>query len=317
MTATFYLGTHEPKWLGFVTVPLMVSRARAAHRPMQRWPAAVGRYVLDSGGFSELSQHGRWTIDAHAYVAFVREMVERVGRPDWVAPMDSMCEPFIVAKTGRAVADHIADTVDNFCTLREALGPLVIPVLQGYGPRDYDRCVDRYAAAGVDLTAEQTVGVGSVCRRSGTREANRLLCYLADYGLRLHGFGIKGATWRACRSFLTSADSLAWSFAARMAGGNANGLADALLWRSRLVADAPHTFSVFPDPARRSPTGFGPDERDAQGGKPLTRQHGEDTATPIALGHRLRPVASRQIGRATTPTQTALHVAAPRRTPAV
>ena len=72
-----------------------------------------------------------------------------------------MCEPWIVAKTGLTVLEHQARTVDNFLQLRAELGGLVIPVIQGYGPRDYDRCIGRYQDNGVDLAAEPVVGLGS------------------------------------------------------------------------------------------------------------------------------------------------------------
>lgn len=215
---------------------MFVSRVRLTMIRPRSWRRAVGRFAIDSGGFTELSHHHRWTLDAPAYVAFVREVVERIGTPDFVAPQDHMCEPFILGLTGRSVDDHIAATVDNFCTLRAQLGGLVIPVLQGYGPREYERCAERYAAAGVNLEAEPLVGVGSVCRRSGTREANRLLRLIADtLAPNLHAFGVKGSTWRSCRSFLRSADSMAWSLNARMNGRDGNSLAEALLWRSSLV----------------------------------------------------------------------------------
>jgi hypothetical protein len=47
---------------------------------------------------------------------------------------------------------------------------------------------------------------------------------------------LKGTAYRALRGLLASADSMAWSYAARMNGGNANGLEDALAWRTQLLA---------------------------------------------------------------------------------
>jgi hypothetical protein len=116
------------------------------------------------------------------------------------------------------------------------LGRIVIPVLQGYGPRDYDRCIELYSNAGVDLAAERVVGLGSVCRRSKTREIVRLIKYLSDHRLRFHGFGLKGASYTVLRDLLASADSMAWSLAARKNGGNANGLREGLAWREKLLA---------------------------------------------------------------------------------
>lgn len=232
---TFYLGSHHAttRWweLG---VPLFVSVRVLGKR--KGLPRATAPWALDSGGFTELSRPPhRWVTSESEYVAQVRRLVA-IGRLAWVAPQDWMCEPFIVAKTGLSVAEHQRRTVESFLSLRDQLGPLVIPVLQGYGPREYDRCVELYQREGVDLEAETVVGVGSVCRRSGTLEAARLLRYIADHGLRLHGFGIKGDTYHACAEVLASADSMAWSYAARIEGRNGNSPDEAMAWRRRLLA---------------------------------------------------------------------------------
>lgn len=230
---TFYLGSHHAttRWwqLG---VPLFVS-VRVL-RLRKSLPAARAPWALDSGGFTELLLNGRWVTSEADYVSDVRRLAG-IGKLAWVAPRDWMCEPFMVEKTGQTVEDHQARTVDSFLSLREQLGQLVIPVVQGYAPREYDRCISRYQREGVDLSAEPVVGVGSVCRRSGTLEAARLLRYIADHGLRLHGFGIKGDTFHACAEVLASADSMAWSYAARREGRNGNSPDEAMRWRADLL----------------------------------------------------------------------------------
>ncbi|MGQ0837561.1 deazapurine DNA modification protein DpdA family protein [Actinokineospora sp.] len=56
---TFYLGTHQPAWLARdLGVPLLVSHRRLAGRASL--PRATGPWACDSGGFTELSLHGRW-----------------------------------------------------------------------------------------------------------------------------------------------------------------------------------------------------------------------------------------------------------------
>jgi hypothetical protein len=129
--------------------------------------------------------------------------------------MDYMCEPKVIAMTGLSVAEHQRRTVENYLMLRQALGDLVIPVVQGWEHDDYLRCVELYDAAGVDLADYPTVGVGSVCRRNVTDDIVRILSTLNGLGIRSHGFGVKGATLRRVHEFLASADSLAWSIAAR------------------------------------------------------------------------------------------------------
>lgn len=227
----FYLGVPEPAWLERTQVPLFVSRVRLERRV--RLPRPVGPWALDSGGFTELLRHRRWITSEDAYVAFVERVLEHMRPPDFVAPMDWMCEAFML--DGRTVAEHQRRTVDNFVRLRERLRQLVVPVLQGYSLRDYERCVELYSAAGVDLELEPVVGLGSVCRRSGTLEASRTIRALVqDHRLRLHGFGIKGATLLACAGYLASADSMAWSYGARRNGRDGYSLAEALAWRDAL-----------------------------------------------------------------------------------
>src|SRR6185436_1359126 len=136
-----------------------------------------------------------------------------IGGLEWVAPMDWMCEPFVLGKTGMDVRIHQVLTVQNFLRLRERLGPLVVPVLQGWTRDDYLWCVGEYDHWGVDLWAEPVVGVGSVCRRQNTHEAARIFRSLSN--LNLHGFGVKVDGLESYGDCLTSADSMAWSYRAR------------------------------------------------------------------------------------------------------
>jgi hypothetical protein len=235
VTATLYLGSHHAttRWWA-LGVPLCVSYR--VMRERRRLPEAQAPWILDSGAFTELRLHGRFTFTSEQYADDAERLALGLGRCRWVAPMDYMCEPFMVARTGLSVAEHQRRTVANFIVLRELLGPLVVPVLQGYAPREYDRCVGLYQDAGIDLAAEPVVGLGSVCRRSNTSEIRRLIHYLSDHRLRLHGFGLKGATFRALRGLLVSADSMAWSYAARREGRDSNSPAEAMRWRARLVS---------------------------------------------------------------------------------
>jgi hypothetical protein len=166
-----------------------------------------------------LSRYGTWDHGPtpQQYVTRIRRYREQIGHLSWAAPQDWMCEPFITARTGLPVADHQRRTVDNLLRLRD-LGPdlPVIPVLQGWTVSDYLRCADLYDQAGIDLAAEPLVGVGSVCRRQATTQTETLLTVLHARGItRLHGFGVKIGGLLRCGHLLTSADSMAWSFAAR------------------------------------------------------------------------------------------------------
>lgn len=247
----FYLGTHQPHWLRlpqFRDVPLFPTRNRL--NTYKTLPRAVGRYGLDSNGFTELQRNGEWTVDEPEFVAQIRRIVAGVGTPDFVSPMDWMCEPWVI--TGQnwhlpprdpkffhgtraarglgpvenpgddeqpfddAVRFHQERTVENLIELRR-LAPEIpwMPVLQGWELRHYLDCADMYAAAGIDLAAEPIVGLGSVCRRQATSEIDEIVSTFHQRGLRLHGFGVKTQGLGDYGPELASADSMAWSYDAR------------------------------------------------------------------------------------------------------
>jgi hypothetical protein len=210
-TVKFYLGTHETAWLERFQVPLFVSHRRL--RVRKRLPVAAGEWALDSGGFSELGLHGCWHTTEPEYIEAVARYREEIGHLAWAAPMDWMCEPSMLAKTGLTVREHQERTISNYLRLR-GHGPF-IPVLQGWTISDYERCVELYETAGVDLTDQALVGVGSVCRRQSTVEIGLIMRTLAAAGISLHGFGVKKKGLARYGTVLTSADSMAWSSAAR------------------------------------------------------------------------------------------------------
>jgi hypothetical protein len=228
----FYLGTHLPSWLTRTDVPLFVS-----HRTLQGrrsdYPQALGPWALDSGGFTELSTHGRWLTSPDDYIRWVRRYRDEIGQLDWAAPQDWMCEPWITAKTGLTVTEHQRRTVANFLDLKAAAPDLpFVPVLQGWTLDDYLTCATMYEDAGVDLTAEHTVGVGSVCRRQSTGAIEDVMAALVHRGIQLHGFGVKTDGLGRYAWALRSADSMAWSQDARRLASRRRraGLADASLY---------------------------------------------------------------------------------------
>lgn len=238
----FFLGTNEPAWLARTAVPLMVSRRRLARRV--RLPRARGLWFLDSGGFTELSKFGRWSLTPREYVRFVRRCRDEVGRLVAVAPMDWMCEPSVRALTGLSVAAHIRRTVENYDTLLQLDSGLPwLPVVQGWSLPDYLRCVDLYDSRGL---LRPVVGVGSICRREGTAAAAAIVTALAGRGLRVHAFGAKTAGLELYGDRLAGADSMSWSYGAwrrrvKLAGCSHPGhcgtcLRYALRWRRRLLS---------------------------------------------------------------------------------
>lgn len=214
----FWLGTHRPGWLSRpdIAVPLFVSHHTL--RGYRTLPVAVEDWACDSGAFSEVRDRGpeAFTKGAGPYVAALRRYRDEIGRLAWAAGQDWMCEPFMIARTGLTVTEHLARTVGNAVELRAAAPDLPIRVtLQGARVADYERCAQLYSDAGFDLAAEPLVGLGSVCRRQHLGGIAGLAKDLADDGIRLHGFGVKktGLPWLT--PYLTSSDSMAWSSAAR------------------------------------------------------------------------------------------------------
>lgn len=242
----FYLGTHIPRWLSRVWLPLFVSHRRLAS--LRSLPRAICPWALDSGGFSELTLFGEWRTSPLDYVRAVRRYLVEIGRLQWAAIQDWMCEPHMIAKTGLTIAEHQRKTIVSCDRLHE-LAPDVpwTPVLQGWHRDDYMRHLDAYAAAGWDLRSFPVVGVGSVCRRQRVSAIRDLLTELHSFGLRIHAFGFKtqGLPWAA--PLLRSSDSMAWSLAARhdapIEGHThkncANCLDYALGWREKVFSCIP------------------------------------------------------------------------------
>lgn len=232
-----------PSWLRLTDVPLFISRRRIAH--YKTLPRALGRWAIDSGGFTELSMYGRWTISAAAYAAELSRLVGECGKVDWAAPQDWMCEPEVLRKTGLTVVKHQENTIDNFVDLRSRnIGAHVIPVIQGWEPREYAQHVAAYASRGINLFSEPLVGIGTVCRRQHTQDICSLIANELS-GLRLHGFGFKLTGLKQVGRFLASADSMAWSYQARRAArlegctGHMrcnNCLRYAMRWRDRALS---------------------------------------------------------------------------------
>jgi hypothetical protein len=205
---TFYTGTHRPWWLwsGEVSFPLCVSystlrEVRQLHRGRVRW-------IVDSRGFSELSDHGRWTIPPADYVRDVARYDNEIGGLQWAAPQDWMCEDEIIhggtigrvrcVGTGLSEAEHQRRTVENFLELT-SLWPQhsdrpspFIPVLQGRSPDAYLRCYQMYLDAGIDIGEDYPLaGVGSVCRLQSTGRIAAVARALGSLGADLHWFGLK------------------------------------------------------------------------------------------------------------------------------
>ena len=135
----------------------------------------------------------------------------------------------MLERTGGRVADHQRWTLERYDKSFAVLGDRLMPVLQGYEPREY---VEHLLLYGDRLSFGMWVGVGSVCKRNG--HPSSVLAVLRAIreerpDLNLHGFGLKRIALQLAgvRDLLYSADSMAWSFAARYEGRDGNSVKEA------------------------------------------------------------------------------------------
>ncbi len=215
---TFYLGTHRPWWLAHSPVPLCVSaHTLATYVPGGRgMPVAGVPYIIDSGAYTEIRDHGTWRWDEDQYGGMVYRLMDEIGTPDFVAPLDRPAEPEVLARAGTTTLDHQECTLESYLYLaREFPAAPWLPVLQGWTLEEYERHDAMYRKAGINLAAQQRVGLGSICRRGSVQPVGAIAERFARRGYRLHGFGLKTTALRANAHHFASADSMAWSDQAR------------------------------------------------------------------------------------------------------
>lgn len=201
---------------------------------------AVGDWIMDSGAFTTIKTHGGYPHPVSEYAAQIRRWKDN-GNLLAAASQDYMCEADMLERTGLTIADHQRLTIERYdALLAEDTGVYILPVLQGYAPQDYVAHIRQY---GDRLAVGAWVGVGSVCKRNGNPSAIAAVLWSIKQerpDLRLHGFGLKQTALGSSLvvRMLHSADSMAWSFAARAARHagdltrNANDWREAARWIS-------------------------------------------------------------------------------------
>jgi hypothetical protein len=197
----------------------------------------VGDWIMDSGAFTEIATHGRYRESVDGYVEQI-ERWSKCGNMLAAVSQDYMCEAWILEKTGLTIADHQRLTIERYDAIQSKTSVYIMPVLQGFDPGDY---VAHVRAYGERLTNGMWVGVGSVCKRNGDPSAiYDVLSAIKKVrpDLRLHGFGLKTTALSDGGVFdlLHTADSMAWSFAARKQGRNANDYREAQNFERRILS---------------------------------------------------------------------------------
>ncbi len=228
----FFVGLHQPSDASrFDAAFVSVNRIRN-----RKSDFAVGDWIMDSGAFTEIATYGHYRHGVEEYAEQIRRW-KNCGNMIAAVSQDYMCEPWMLEKTGLTVADHQRLTIERYDALLACdTGAYIMPVLQGYAASDY---VAHIRAYGDRLAFGAYVGVGSVCKRNGNpaailRVLDAIKAERPD--LRLHGFGLK-TTALNCAPIIAqlySADSMAWSFAARKAGGNPNDWREAKRFEARI-----------------------------------------------------------------------------------
>jgi hypothetical protein len=241
----FYTGMHQP--CDAHRVPrAFVSRNRLRGRKSS-FP--VNEWIMDSAAFTQILRHGGYTDGVEEYAAEIKRWSTN-GKLLAAVAQDYMCEAHMLKITGLTIPEHQRLTVERYEALIKCGtgGIYVLPVLQGYAPEDYVRHIAMY---GDRLKEGMWVGVGSVCKRNGDPAAIlRVLQAIKDVrpDLRLHGFGLKSTALSSphITSLLHTADSMAWSFAARREGRNANDWREAQRYTENIHA------RIYHQPAQRS-----------------------------------------------------------------
>lgn len=213
----FYVGIHmvAQAWrFNDAMISVNVLQKRKSNFEINNW-------MLDSGAFTQITRTGGFQTTPEQYAAQI-DRWSMCGNLQAAVTQDYMCEPIALQATGLTLLEHQQKTIERFDNIQKALqsDTYLLPVLQGYAPVDYLRHLDAY---GERIQHGAWTGVGSICKRnSNPREIEAVLEPILRErpDLRLHGFGIKTTALRvpAIRDMLHTADSMAWSFAARRSG---------------------------------------------------------------------------------------------------
>jgi hypothetical protein len=218
----FYIGLHQPRDSenfdrAFISVKRLVNRVIPI--PCKDW-------ILDSGAFSEVAIHGAYTSTEQQYANRINKLqLQNGSNLTCAVSQDYMCEAFVLKKTGLTVRDHQRLTIERYDNLKALVkNTYLMPVLQGYAISEYIEHIEQYEDR---LTQGAYVGIGSVCKRNGDpKQIANLLWAIKQRrpDLLLHGFGLKLTALAngIVRKFLFSADSMAWSYGARILGRSGN-----------------------------------------------------------------------------------------------
>jgi len=232
----YFVGTDDPKRAHELEAAMLNAYSLRSRKD----PINVGRWMLDSGAFSQIGlgeeAPGKFVQTPHAYVKLATRFQD-CGDLACIVTQDYMCEPeVLLAQRKRGftatVTKHQCWTVERyFDILQEAemqgLKVPVMPVLQGDDPHDYLRHWQMYCKCKEivgDYRPYEWIGIGSTCKRNNNPESVAEILNLLDahYGpltdYKVHAFGLKQTAlgFSEVRDMLYSADSMAPDYAHRV-----------------------------------------------------------------------------------------------------
>jgi len=177
-------------------------------RTYRKSPIKVGRWMMDSGAFTQITKYGNFAMSPADYVRLAVRFQD-CGDLACIVTQDYMCEPHVIRMLkdrGReaSVRIHQRKTVERYIQIvheayRQGLKVPVMPVLQGWEVDDY---VDHYllyrrmlpkndswhhpfhhpiALDTTKMPRGQWIGIGSTCKRNKNPEVvSQILDALED-----------------------------------------------------------------------------------------------------------------------------------------
>ena len=262
----FYVGLHQPSDARhFDRCMISIGRLveRNADGTIQRRPDGTLRaritriecehVMIDPQAFQILKLFGCYPDPVATYAELLKHIctlcvVDSATSEDW------MCESFMLERTGLNKETHQRLTIERYDELLAYAPPCyIMPVLQGYKPNVFVAHIRAYGYRLNPTCDDETgkwigpwVGVGSVCKRNADIDkiAEVLIAIKTERpDLRLHGFGVKTTALQSAliRSLLHTTDSMAWSFAARKQGRDANDWHEADQFATTIATQHPRT----------------------------------------------------------------------------
>ncbi|MEJ8837747.1 deazapurine DNA modification protein DpdA family protein [Ramlibacter sp. AN1133] len=230
---------------------------------LKKMPAHLDA-ALDSAGFVAMARYGdyRWTAEEYMQLVSSRDWT-------WWAAQDYCVEP-PVASASVTKEMRLHATVQGYhrgVRLAQKWGVKnPMPVIQGWTPEDYVKCVEMFALR--DDEWPDLVGIGSVCRRNlfgpnGLATVIEALDAILPARVRYHLFGVKGGAVQRLGAHprFASIDSQAYDYGVRAVqrtGRTQQMRVDAMLgWQADQSTIVPDLYAPVPQQEQLT---FGGDE---------------------------------------------------------